>query len=129
VHVCTGVSTQRTENNTSRINETEGNEELADKGFRKKRHIFKHPKRKQKQNTELHKSGSHNSRRRTRRMQEGNQHDIKSRIQTSQESRGEKQKTREKAHIQNPQERNRKINSHSRPSHLQRRQKEFRYLR
>jgi hypothetical protein len=36
VHVCTGVSTQRTENNTSRINETEGKEELADKGFRKK---------------------------------------------------------------------------------------------
>jgi hypothetical protein len=45
VHVCTGVSTQRTENNTSRINETEGNEELADTGFRKKRHILKHPKR------------------------------------------------------------------------------------
>jgi hypothetical protein len=54
VHVCTGVSPQRTENNTSRINETEGNEELADKGFRKKRHILKHPKRKQKQNKTKH---------------------------------------------------------------------------
>jgi hypothetical protein len=90
VHVRTGVSTQRTENNTSRINETEGNEELADKGFRKKTAYPQTPKEKTptKQNTELHKSGSSNSRRRTRRMQEGNQHDIKSRIQTSQESRG-----------------------------------------
>lgn len=43
--------------------------------------------------------------------------------------KGEKHKIKQKAHIQNPQERNRKINSHSRPNHLQRRQKEFRYLR
>jgi len=51
VHVCTGVNTQRTENNTNSINETEGNEELADKGLGKKRHILKHPKRKTKHGT------------------------------------------------------------------------------
>jgi hypothetical protein len=106
VHVCTGVSTQRTENNTSRINETEGNEELAVKGFRKKTAYPQTPKEKTKtktkQNTELHKSGSSNSRRRTRRMQEGNQHDIKSRIQTSRESRGKSRKQNKKHTFKTP---------------------------
>jgi len=48
VHVCTGVNTQRTENNTSSINETEGNEELADKGLGKKTAYPQTPKEENK---------------------------------------------------------------------------------
>jgi hypothetical protein len=43
-------------------------EELADTGFRKKT-AYPQTSKEVKKNTELHKSGSHNSHRRTRRMQ------------------------------------------------------------